>query len=412
MSRIAAVAWRDLKRTANAPVGTFLMLLIPLILSGIIGLAFGSGGDGQTLPKVELLVLDRDDGFLSRFFSTALSQEQASEHLAVEYVGEEGHDLIRQGKASALLILPEGMTDSLLSGGAVEFQLIKNPGQRYLPVVAENGLRLVASALDALVKLLEPELKLIREMPETFATGSAQDHIALISSQMSRRFYQLTEMLTPWPVTLKTTESEKEEQSGLSVFGYVLPGLTVMMLMLIAQKLLREVNEEHETGVLSAVLATPVSITEYATGKALSLLVLILVGFLILLPAGWILFSIHWGNPLSVLILATSFSIATAGLMMILAGVTRTGRQADALGTIVVLVMSLIGGSMIPFRPEQGVLSVVSRLTPNRWAIDGFLATMDGAAPAAVIDEAGVLLVAGLVLLLFGSLLLRRRVMQ
>jgi ABC-2 type transport system permease protein len=185
-----------------------------------------------------------------------------------------------------------------------------------------------------------------------------------------------------------------------------------MMLMLIAQKLLREVNEEHETGVLSAVLATPVSITEYATGKALALWVLILVGFLILLPSGSLLFSIHWGNPFSVMILATTFSVATAGLMMILAGVTRTGRQADALGTIVVLVVSLIGGSMIPFRPEEGVLAVLSRLTPNRWAIDGFLASMEGAAPVSIVDEAGVLFSAGLVFLVVGSVLVRRRVMR
>ena len=90
MNRIGAVAWRDLKRTANAPVGTLLMLLIPLILSGIIGLSFGSGGDGAQLPKIKLLVLDRDGGILSRFLSSGLSQEQASAYLDVRYVGEEG----------------------------------------------------------------------------------------------------------------------------------------------------------------------------------------------------------------------------------------------------------------------------------------------------------------------------------
>ncbi len=395
-----------------APTGIVLMLLIPLLLSGIIGLAFGTGDGEQKFPTLKLLVWNRDEGLVGRLFASTLGQESASQYVDAEFVAEEGMERIRQGKASALLILPEGLTDSILAGGTATLELIKNPAEQYMPLIAENGMRLVASALDALVRILEPELALIRNADEVDAHIPEQEQIASISAAMSGRFYRLAQWFSPWPVKLEMHEPDESSSEGMNVFGYVLPGLTVMMLLMIAQKLLREISEEHENGTLSAVLATPIDVTEYAMGKALGLLILTLAGFAVLLPCGSLLFSIHWGEPVAVLTMAIGFSLAASGMMMLLCGITRSSRQAEAVGITVVLLMSLVGGSMVPFRAEHGVLAVLSRLTPNRWAIDGFLAVMQGEPVTAILGEAGVLFVAGLVMLVTGAMLFRKRVMQ
>ena len=399
--RVLAVAWRDLKRAASAPVGIVLMLSVPLILTAIIGLSFGSSERPARMPRVRLLVLDRDKSFISQFITAGLRQERLADYVDPAFVGEEGVDLIRKGKASALLIIPSGFSDSVLAGREASLELVKNPAERFLPVVADHGVRLLTTGLDAVALLLENELDTISgAQPATVDAGA--ERASGIAGQISRKLYHLGNRLSPLPMRIELV-GKAESAHGLGVFGLVLPGLTVLMLMMVAQKLLREVTEEHENGMLAALLASPLSPLEYAAGKTGALLVVIALGFVLLLPAGALLFGINWGNPAGVILVAASFSVATAGVMMLLAGLTRTARQAEALGIMVVLVMGLVGGSMVPFRAEHGPLAVLARMTPNRWAIDGFLEIMSGEPPRSILREVAVLFGGGVVLLVAGA---------
>ncbi|MBN1423671.1 ABC transporter permease [Candidatus Fermentibacteria bacterium] len=408
MNRVCAVAWRDLKRAAMAPLGIGLMLSVPLILAGIMGLSFGSSSQPGKIPRLRLLVWDRDGSLVSRFITSALGQERTADFVDAAFVRDEGMEMLREGKASALLIIPPGFADSILSGSKATLQLVKNPAERFMPVIAHHAAGALATVLDALILVLEDDIRATGDpFPSDGLSGEAR--VGGMAERISRKIYHLSESLTPWPLHV---DSVREQSAGRSigVFGAVLPGLTVLMLMMIGQKLLREVSEEHENGMLSALLASPLNPIEYGAGKTLALLVIIGAGFLILMPAGALLFGINWGNPVGVMMVAGSFAVATAGIMMLLVGISRTGRQADALGVMVVLIMGLVGGSMIPFRAERGPLAILAGLTPNRWAIDGFLTIMGGEGPAAVIRETAVLFFGGIVLMTAGGWALLRKV--
>lgn len=66
----------------------------------------------------------------------------------------------------------------------------------------------------------------------------------------------------------------------------------------------------------------------------------------------------------------TAFSVGSFG--MLLASICRTRAQLGALSTLVILIMSSIGGSMFPrfLMPES--MQKAGLLTINAWAIDGF----------------------------------------
>jgi len=414
VSRVLAVAIRDLRRALRAPVGIILMLLIPLILTGIIGLTFGSSDDNQRAFRLHIMVWDRDEGVVSRLLTGALVQEQASQYLDVTFVGDEGYGRLQKGDASALLIIPPGFSTAVLRGDTTSLELIKNPAEQFMPVVADNGVRLLGSAINACMDILSDEMKQLHDFANADTLLMAEKRLGSISEEISTRMYRIGEWLSPFPIKIRALEpeSESEDTGGLSVFGYVLPGISVMMLLMISQKMLREITEEYDNGILSAVLATPISITEYALGKCIGLIIIILAGFAILLTVGSFLFGIKWGNPASVLIIATSFSITSTGIMMLLTGISRSSRQAESMGITIILLVSLLGGSMVPFRPTSGILAVISRLTPNRWAIDGFISTMLGAGPYEILDESLVLFGCGMVFLLVGAALVRRRILR
>ncbi len=403
-----AVAWRDLKRASAAPGGIILMLLLPLLLTGIIGVSFGTSPSRRTIPRLRVLVWDQDRTVVSRSLASILGQERVASYVEPTYVGEEGIELLRAGKASALLVIPEGFTDSILLGSRASLRVVKNPAERYMPVVAHHAAAVLATVVDALAVILKEE---IASLGQTLRQGEGLGAMAIgaLSDRIARKSYVLMERITPWPLGLRSTKALSSD-GRVGLFGSVLPGLMVLMLMMISQKLLREVTEEHEDGTLASLLSTPASSVEYGLGKTLALIAIIEVGFLVLLPAGSFLFGIRWGHPLGVMMVATAFAVAASGVMMLLAGITRTSRQAEAVGLIVVLLMGLLGGSMLPIRPDKGPVAFLAALTPNRWAIDGFLASMTGKPPWAVIDESLVLFVGGLALLVLGGWALTHRV--
>lgn len=406
MSRIVAVAWHDLRRAAGAPVGLIVMLSIPLLITAIIGLSFGGQGRSKTV-RLRLLVWDRDDSFVSHLVTSAITQDRAAEFIDATFVGEEGTDLLRKGKATALLVIPPAFGDSLLAGQQARLELVKNPAERYLPVASEHGVRVLASALSALALVLDDELKTIAgisKAPEL----AAMRLVSNVSDGISRKLYLLGTRLSPLPLSVERRATQ--ETDTLNIFGGVLPGLTVLMLMMVARKLLSEVTEDRENGTLATLLASPLTLVEYAAGKTAALIVIVLVGFAVLIPAGSLMFGIRWGNPLGVTMVAVAFAVATSGLMLLLAGIARSARQADSMGIMVVLVMGLAGGSMAPLRVERGVLAVIGACTPNRWAIDSFWALMEGQPLAAVGGNVAVLGASGAILLILGARCLLRKV--
>ena len=102
-----------------------LVLAFPLVFAGLLALTFGGSGGG--MPKVHLLVEDRDDSMLSGLLVGALGNEQMAEFFRVEPAGADGLARMENGEASALLRIPEGFASDLLAGKPLTLELIRNP---------------------------------------------------------------------------------------------------------------------------------------------------------------------------------------------------------------------------------------------------------------------------------------------
>ena len=60
MRILLAMVGKDLRRRLRAPLATILLLLFPVIFAGLIAFTFGAGE--TKVPKVRLLLEDRDGG--------------------------------------------------------------------------------------------------------------------------------------------------------------------------------------------------------------------------------------------------------------------------------------------------------------------------------------------------------------
>jgi ABC-type multidrug transport system permease subunit len=108
-----------------------------------------------------------------------------------------------------------------------------------------------------------------------------------------------------------------------------------------------------------------------------------------------------WGAEPGLLIpVVVSTSLAAVGLAMLVAGLARTETQVAVYGTLLVLVLAGISGSMLPREMMPDEMRQLSRLTPHAWALDAYsqLLNPDTTTPdlAIVLTACGVLTAFGL----------------
>ena len=91
---------------------------------------------------------------------------------------------------------------------------------------------------------------------------------------------------------------------------------------------------------------------------------------------GWLVFGLElWtvGHVTGFVVMTAVASAAAAGFGMMLGTLCRSEGQLRGISTIVILVMSAVGGSMFPRFLMTDTMQRVGLLTFNAWAIDGYV---------------------------------------
>ena len=264
MQRILLMVRKDLLRQLRSPMAILLLLSFPLVFTSLLALTFGSGSQ-PTMPKVQLLVEDLDDTFVSGALVSAVTSEQMAKYFDVELVGADGLERIEQNEASALWRLPKGLQQDLIDGTPVEFELIRNPAQSILPEIAEQGLTVLAEVLSAAARVLEEPLDDLRPMLEESSAPGAE-RIAGLTVKMYKVINRAEGLLSPPAIVLDSVQLEDDEDAAGSsggastslIFLIVLPGISVWGLFLVGDMAMRDLIGESTRGTLRRQLAGPV----------------------------------------------------------------------------------------------------------------------------------------------------------
>ena len=95
----------------------------------------------------------------------------------------------------------------------------------------------------------------------------------------------------------------------------------------------------------------------------------------LLFLVGEILFGIGiWRDPFTLIVLMVSTVAAASGFGLLIASWAKTSKQAEGMSTLLILVMSCLGGSWFPLQMLDlpPALEVAMRLTVNHWSVSGF----------------------------------------
>lgn len=373
MKNVFHLIQKDFKRKWRNPVVILGFLFIPVIFTFIFGIVFGSSEE-QILPRVSVLVADNDASLLSQFLLTALSQGELEKFMKMEVVEEDqGRRLLDKGKASALLIIPENFGDDVWEGRGVELLLLKNPSEQFLPQIAEEIVDTATLLFSALFSVFSDEITVLQNV---IGKGEFSDlDIADLSIQVKNRIEGVGKFVFPPVISLKQqTVSEKEEEKipSLSVHSYILPAIAIMFLLFICNIVFEDLLREKEKGTLLRMSVSPMRLSEFIWSKIITSALIGMICTLVLIAIGRTIFAIRWGNIFLVLLIVLCLNIMLAGFISFIYSFIRTERQAGAVLSSVILVMSMLGGSMMPVENFPPFIQKISQLTLNYWGLRAF----------------------------------------
>ena len=415
MRRILLMVRKDLLRQLRSPMAILLLLSFPLVFTSLLALTFGSGSQPR-MPKVQLLVEDLDDSFVSGALVSAVTSEQMGKYFDVEQVGADGLERIEQNKASALWRLPKGLQQDLIDGTPVEFELIRNPAQSILPEIAEQGLTVLAEVLSAAARVLEEPLDDLRPMlDEPSAPGAAR--VAALSVKIYEIIDRAEGLLSPPAIVLDTVQLEDDDgEAGSSggastslIFLIVLPGISVWGLFLVGDMAMRDIIGESTRGTLRRQLAGPVHPGQLLVAKSLFTASVSLISLVLLAGIGWGV-ARQGIDPVGFVALSLALILAITGYASLVYGGARTERQGATISSVLLLIFAFVGGSFIPIDTLPAAVRRVAPISPFYWGTSGYqtLIREDGGL-IDILPNVGVLSAIGVVLLAAGAALLQRK---
>lgn len=418
---------KDLRRALRNPVPFLIHLGLPLVITGLLGLVFAGAGsrDGAGLGRIKIAIVDEDDSIATRALRGALHQEQAARFIDAEFLPQdEALRRVTNNAVAAAVLVPAGFLREYLAGDQqLALTVVKNPAQMFHPALVEEGLGAVTTALNALARNLRPDFAAWRTLLATNRAPSFRE-IGDLAMRSGEKLDLLRRRLDPIPVVyVRETNAPAPAlatdppgrpapaRGDFNLFAFLLPGLTAMFLLFLADVAMRDLHREVRFRTFDRFRTLPPGIPLFVASKVLFTFAILAIGCLVLLGLGSALFQFRWQNPAAVIALAAGLSCFSGGLMAALNAWLGGEKKSDVLNNMVGMGLGMAGGCAFPAESLPRVLREhVTPLLPPHWFVEAMRAAQFGGPSGGSWPQQALAMAAlGAVLTLAAAWLLRRR---
>ncbi len=391
MKAALQIAGKDLKLRLRDRSVFILGILAPFALAFIFSRIFGPAADTSTFD-LEIGLVDQDQSEISQAFGQVLQGADEADVLTlVRYPDRDGAIAgIENGEVGAVLQVPSGLGQAVQTGSAATIDVV---GDVDSPVTTQIA---VAFA---------------ERFSSSIAAGQLGVTTAAVMSD-SALTPEFLASLTTDPAIAGTNfnvVNRSAETKQLDATTYFVASMAVFFLFFTVQFGVSGLLEEEREGTMPRLMASPISRSSVVVGKAILSFVIGVVAMAVLLASATFVMGAKLGSPLGVTVLVVAGVLAATGIMGMVAAVAKTPEGAGNLGSIIAVILGMLGGAFFPIGSSGGLLSNLTLLTPHAWFLRG-LTDLTAEAPwTAALPAAGAILMFAIVAGVIASLLLRRR---
>jgi len=423
--KILDIAFKDMTRSFRSVFAIGMMVIAPLMLTGLIYFAFGGGSsDSPSMPAIKVGLVNLDalpaeasldaplgDNIRSIFFDDSVK----SWITASDYTDEaSARTALDNQEIGVAVIVPQNFTEHFLSGAKdIQVLVVSAPTLSIGPEIVQN---LVSSVLDGFSGAgIARETFISRLDANGILTDQTQ--IPVWIGRYTTWYADFQRNLFHHPdqaafVVVAPSAGETETTNPIQkVMGMTMAGQMIFFAFFTGAYSMGSILREDEEGTLARLFSTPTDRTAILTGKFLAVFMTVILQGLVLMVAGHYAFGINWGEPVGVALALTGQVIAATGLGVLLIAFVKSSRQEGPVLGGGLTAMGMLGGLFTASMPNAmpAAMNTIANFMPQGWVLKTWRMVLDGQSSSEVLIPFAVMVVMGAVMFVIGSMMFRRR---
>jgi ABC-2 type transport system permease protein len=383
MRHALLIAGKDLRRRLRDRSAYIVGIIAPLGLAAIFSFVFNPLS--QSTFSATFGVVDHDGGQIAQMFIGqvlgGLQESQAGITIVPVASDEDASRRVEAGgdplshaedNLSAAFVIPAGFSDAITQGVAATMEVIGSRANSTAAAIAAS----IAGGFADEVSAVDLEVR-------TYVASGGTIGPDTVTAAIDY----------PTPIAIgdvSASTRQLDDATSMTV------GMAVMFLFYVTQLGVLGLLEERRDGTLDRLLVAPIRKWSILAGKAIASYVLGLASMAVLVISSTLLLHAHWGNPIGVTVLILAVTFAAVGIMAVVSGIAKTDEQANTYTAIVAIALAILGGSFFPVSQIGGLLTVLSKVTPHAWFVQG-LGDLASGQLASVVPSTLILLAFGVV---------------
>lgn len=360
------IARKDLRVLFRDRTAMIFIFGLPLIMTSIFGVIFGSKGKEETRAPLKILVANLDKGSHGAALVEAMQKMGMTPEM--EPGGSEAvTNRVKSGDQPFGLTIPadfsagleaavKGLAANDPKAPQVKMQMRVDPAQTQLEGVAQGTI--LAAAQRVYAPILRTEA--LARVPEGYRQFAEQN--------MAKG-----NMKPPVDVNISSMPTESEPTVKPSPGDTLIPGFAVYFVFFMANGVASTLLSERQEGTLRRMLTTPVSRGQVLVGKLLARGLMGVVQTVLLFVVGHYWLNLHLdSSPIGLILTALATIFCATGLGLLIATMGKTMEQIQGMTTLVLLLMGFLSGTLIPRQLLPDSMQKFSLITPHAWALNAY----------------------------------------
>ncbi|WP_291561169.1 MULTISPECIES: ABC transporter permease [unclassified Clostridium] len=386
--KILNIAFKDLLINAKDKGALGTIILMPVVLIFVLGMSLSTmfNEDKLIMKPFDVVVVDKDkeeygkdfkEFFKSKDMETIVNIKELDENIA--------RNKVKNGDIPVLIIVPEQYSKSIREGKETNIEIYTDPGSPLSSKIIESLVKSYTGISSSIQGAIDAADKVLKDYNMN-GYMIAPDLEKVIESNK-----------------IEFKESSFKSGNGLSAIQYYSAAMIAMFILFVGMIGTSSIIEERNRKTLLRLMSSSVSKGTIVTGKFLGLFAIGTLDVFILILFTKFAFKVSWGNSiLGLIILSASMIFASCGFAMLLATMFKTSKAVNSINPALIMIMSFLGGNMYPLFLMPSTLQAVSKITPNNWALRGYLSLMLNNGASSIFLPSIILFIMGMVFLTLG----------
>jgi len=428
------IALKDMLRSFRSLFAIIFMFVVPLLVTGMFYFMFGNMAENGefNLPRTKVIIANMDEGgpkfqvnpknipggkradSMGELVVSIMESDNMAELIELSFAPNPAaaRAAVDAQDAQVALIIPENFSKEFADVyGEAAIEFYQDPTLTIGPDIIHTIMNRFMDGMSG-VKIVV-KLFLDDAQPEEYIlTGQVVNEYLQVS--LAEEDDVETELLdVRLPTTLDADQAaEQSENILLSILAPIMGGMMIFYAFFTGASTAQSILKEEEERTLPRLFTTPTSQTTILSGKLLSVFLTVLVQVTVLLIAARLIFSINWGDALSVILMALGIVFSASSFGIFLNSFLKDTKQGGVIFGGVLTVTGMLGMIRIfamnsPTAAELG--NSVSLLVPQGWAVRALMQTMNAEPLSSLLVTTLALLAWSVVLFVIGVWRFNRR---